>query len=262
MAPRTAPPAPPRVGIGGWTYAPWRDNFYPRGLARTKELAHASRQLTAIEVNGTFYSTMKPESFRKWRDEVPEDFVFALKANRFATQRKVLAAAGESIARFIGSGISELGGKLGPIVWQFLPTKVFEAEDFEAFLALLPAREGGRALQHVMDVRHASFLCDEYLAVARRYRVSTVFTHSDSYPSFDAPQGPVAYARLMKTEARHAAGYAPRALDDWAQRAQAWAAERPTYVFFISGAKEKAPAAAGALLKRLGWAPRARHTGP
>ena len=127
-----------RVGIGGWTYEPWRDNFYPKGLAQAKELRYASRHVSAIEINGTYYSTFKPETFRKWHDEVPDDFMFSMKASRFTTNRKVLATAGDSIKRFIESGVVELGDKLGPIVWQFMPTKQFDAEDFEAFLQLLP----------------------------------------------------------------------------------------------------------------------------
>jgi len=254
MSKKATPPGI-RVGIGGWTYEPWRGSFYPAGLAHAKELAHASRRLSAIEVNGTYYSTFKPPTFRKWRDETPEDFVFSLKANRFATQRRQLAAAGESVARFVDSGITELGDKLGPIVWQFMPTKAFEPEDFEAFLALLPKKEGSRALQHVMDVRHPSFLVPEYQALARRYGVSTVFTDADKFPSFEEPEGPVAYARLMMAGARLKAGYAPKALDAWAALAAGWARERPTFVYFINGAKEKAPAAAGALLERLGWSP-------
>lgn len=252
---RKASSHPPRVGIGGWTYEPWRDNFYPKGLAQTKELQYASRHLTAIEVNGTYYSSFKPPTFRKWADETPDGFVFSLKANRFATNRKLLGTAKESITRFVDSGIAELGDKLGPIVWQFMPTKAFEPEDFEAFLALLPKKEGSRVLQHVMDVRHPSFLLEEYRALAAQYGVSTVFTDADKFPSFEEPEGPVAYARLMMADAKLAAGYAPKALDAWAARAQGWAAQRPTYVFFINGAKEKAPAAAGALLKRLGWEP-------
>ena len=261
-----------RVGIGGWTYEPWRDNFYPPKLPHAQELAYASRQLTAIEVNGTYYSTMKPASFRKWHDETPEDFVFSLKASRFATNRKQLATAGDSIARFVGSGIEELGAKLGPIVWQFMPTKAFDAEDFAAFLALLPKRAGSRALRHVMDVRHPSFETPEYLALARAHSVATVFTDSPKFPSFADLTADFVYARLMRSDAALAQGYAPEALDQWAAHAQAWAAGktpaglphvengggakaaagRDVFVFFINGAKEKAPAAAGALIQRLG----------
>ena len=255
-----------RVGVGGWTYEPWRDNFYPKGLAHAKELGYASRHLSAIEVNGTYYSTMKPESFRKWHDEVPDDFVFSLKASRYATNRRVLADAGDSIARFVESGIVELKDKLGPIVWQFMPTKAFEAEDFEAFLALLPKKEGSRLLRHVMDVRHESFITPEYRKLAKTYKVSTVFTDSDKFPSFEEPEGEVAYARLMMADAKRKTGYAPKALDGWAERAKEWATPaststkakpRDVFVYFINGAKEKAPAAAGALLERLGWKPEA-----
>ena len=129
-----------KVGIGGWTYEPWRDNFYPKGLAHAKELNYASRKVSAIEINGTYYSTFKPETFRKWHDDTPADFMFSLKASRFATNRKLLSGAGDSIKRFIDSGVAELGDKLGPIVWQFMPTKQFDAEDFEAFLSLLPKK--------------------------------------------------------------------------------------------------------------------------
>jgi len=243
------------VGVGGWTYEPWRDNFYPKGLAHARELAYASRHLTAIEINGTYYSGFKPEHFRKWAAEAPDDFVFSLKATRFATNRKLLSTAGDSIRRFVDSGPTEMGARLGPIVWQFMPTKQFDAEDFEAFLALLPAKEGSHALRHVMDVRHPSFISPAYQALAKKYKVSTVFTDSDKYPSFDEPEGPVAYARLMCCDAGETSGYAAAALDAWAGRAKGWAGKRDTFVYFINGAKEKAPAAAGALLQRLGWTP-------
>lgn len=260
-----------RVGVGGWTYEPWRDNFFPAGLPHAKELAYASRQLTAIEVNGTYYSTMKPASFRKWHDETPDDFMFSLKASRYATNRKLLASAGDSIARFIDSGIAELGDKLGPIVWQFMPTKAFDADDFGAFLELLPTKVGSRALRHVMDVRHESFKTADYLALARRHQVASVFTDSDKFPSFADPSTDFVYARLMMSDANLKSGYAPKALDTWAAHAREWAAggtpvalpriagapapkavkARDVFIFFINGAKEKAPAAAGALIERL-----------
>ncbi|MDM0014210.1 DUF72 domain-containing protein [Variovorax sp. J22P168] len=260
-----------RVGVGGWTYEPWRDNFFPAGLPHAKELAYASRQLTAIEVNGTYYSTMKPASFRKWHDETPEDFMFSLKASRYATNRKLLASAGDSIARFVDSGIAELGDKLGPIVWQFMPTKAFEPDDFAAFLELLPKKVGSRALRHVMDVRHESFKTPEYLALARHHQVASVFTDSDKFPSFADPSTDFVYARLMMSDANLKSGYAPKALDTWAAQAREWAAGKTpaalpriegapapkavksldVFIFFINGAKEKAPAAAGALIERL-----------
>jgi uncharacterized protein YecE (DUF72 family) len=264
-----------RVGVGGWTYPPWRDNFFPAGLPQSQELAYASRQLTAIEVNGTYYSTMKPASFRKWHDETPADFVFSLKASRYATNRRVLAEAGESITRFVDSGLSELGDKLGPIVWQFMPGKVFEAGDFEAFLALLPPQLDGRALRHVVDVRHESFMSPAFLALARRYKVASVFTDAEKFPSFVDLTGDFVYARLMQSDAALASGYADAALDAWAERARIWAAggapfdlpsledraeagaPRDVFIYFINGAKEKAPAAAMALLDRLGFKPAA-----
>jgi uncharacterized protein YecE (DUF72 family) len=259
-----------RVGIGGWTFEPWRNNFYPEGLPHAQELNYASRQLTAIEVNGTYYSTFKPPTFRKWHDETPEDFMFSLKASRFSTNRKQLSTARDSIARFVESGIGELGKKLGPIVWQFMPTKAFDAEDLAGFLELLPRKEGSRALRHVLDVRHESFKTPEYLALARKYKVATVFTDSPKFPSFADLTGDFVYARLMNSDAKLKSGYAPKALDAWAASAKTWASggtpatlphveenkkgaatARDVFVYFINGAKEKAPAAAGALIERL-----------
>jgi uncharacterized protein YecE (DUF72 family) len=262
-----------RVGVGGWTYEPWRNNFFPGGLPHSRELEYASRQLTAIEVNGTYYGTLKPASFKKWHDETPADFVFSLKASRYATNRRVLAEAGESITRFVDSGISELGRKLGPIVWQFMPGKVFEPQDFEAFLALLPTSVDGQALRHVVDVRHESFMAPDYLALARRYRVATVFADAEKFPSFADLSGDFVYARLMQSDAALPTGYAGAALDAWAERALRWAAgsapadlpsleapaegaaPRDVFIYFINGAKERAPAAAIALLARLGLTP-------
>ena len=259
-----------RVGIGGWTYDDWRDNFYPAGWPRTRELEYASRRLGAIEINSTYYGTQKPATFAKWRDETPDDFVFSVKASRFATNRRVLAEAGESVERFIASGLSELGTKLGPIVWQFAPTKRFEAEDFEAFLTLLPRGVDGLKLRHVLDVRHPSFMCAEYLALARRHAAATVFADSDEYPSFANLTGDFVYARLMRCAADEPLGYAPESLGRWAERAASWAeggepadlarvdepksatgAPRDVFMFFISGAKERAPHAAMGLIERL-----------
>jgi uncharacterized protein YecE (DUF72 family) len=257
-----------RVGVGGWTYEPWRGGmFYPPGLPHSQELAHASRALTAIEVNGTYYSTFKPASFAKWRAETPDGFVFALKAHRFATNRRVLAEAGPSIAHFIGSGIAELGPKLGPIVWQFMPTKRFDAADFGAFLALLPKELEGIALRHAVEVRHESFACAEFVDLARAHRVATVFTDSDDYASFADVTGDFVYVRTMRARAELPAGYTDTELDAIAASAHAWAGggepaaprvatsallePRDVFVFFISAAKERNPAAAQALIARL-----------
>lgn len=265
-------PRSPRihVGVGGWTFEPWRDNFFPKALPHARELEYASRQLTAIEVNGTYYSAQKPATFAKWRDETPERFVFSLKASRFATNRRVLAEAGESIDRFVSQGIAELREKLGPIVWQFAPTKRFEAGDFEAFFKLLPTEVAGLPLRHALDVRHESFKSAEYLAMARHYGAATVFTDSDDYPSFADITGGFVYARLMRTDAAHVDGCPPAAFAPLAACALAWQAgdepaglprvapaaavapPRDVFIYFISGAKEKAPAAAMALLRALG----------
>jgi uncharacterized protein YecE (DUF72 family) len=263
-----------RVGVGGWTYEPWRDNFYPAGLPHDRELEYASRRLTMIEVNGTYYSAMKPATFAKWRSQTPEDFLFSLKASRYATNRRVLAEAGESVERFCASGIAELGPKLGPIVWQFAPTKKFDAADFEAFLNLLPRAAGGLPLRHVLDVRHASFACAGYLALARRFGAATVFTESDDYPSFADLTGGFVYARVMRAGAGEAEGIGPGVAAQLAACARVWreggepeglprveplqaasapaSAPRDVFVLFIGGAKEKAPAAAMSLLRALG----------
>jgi len=246
---------PIRVGVGGWTFEPWRDNFYPPGLAHSLELHYASRQLTAIEVNGTFYSTFKPATFAKWRDETPEGFVFSLKANRFATYRRVLAEAGESVTRFVGSGIHELGDKLGPLLWQFMPTKAFVAEDVDAFLRLLPREVQGRPLRHVLDVRHASFATEEYLDLLRKHGATTVYTDSPKFPAIPHARSELSYLRLMRAEADCPTGYEPAALQPWAQGARDWVAQgdqHEAFVFFINGAKERAPAAALEMLKLLG----------
>jgi uncharacterized protein YecE (DUF72 family) len=268
------PPARIRVGVGGWVYEPWRDNFYPPGLAHARELEYLSRRVTAIEINATYYRTQSAASFAKWRDATPADFVFAVKATRYATNRRVLGEAGESIERFVSSGLVELGAKLGPIVWQFAPTKQFDAADFEAFLKLLPQRVGALALRHAMEVRHASFMDPQYVALARRYGVATVFADSADYPSFADPSADFIYARLMKTESQFASGYPPQGIAAWAARARRWAEgsepeglprvtsrsadegrARDAYLFFISGAKERAPAAAVATLAELGLTP-------
>jgi uncharacterized protein YecE (DUF72 family) len=258
-----------RVGIGGWTYPPWRDNFYPAGLPHHRELEYASRRLSAIEINGTFYRSQTPATFAKWRDETPESFVFSLKGPRYATNRGVLAEAGEAIERFVKSGIAELGHKLGPIVWQFAPTKRFDSVDFEAFLRLLPQAVGGIPLRHALDVRHPSFKCTEYLDTARRHRMTTVFTDSDDYPSFADITGSFVYVRMMRSDANLPEGCTPQVFDQLAACARTWreghepsgvpkveaasapAEPRDVFMFFIGGAKEKAPAAAMALLRRL-----------
>lgn len=243
------------VGVGGWTFEPWRDNFYPAGLPHSRELHYASRHLTAIEVNGTFYSTFKPPTFAKWRDETPEGFVFSLKANRFTTHRRDLATAGESVERFVGSGIAELGDKLGPLLWQFMPTKVFDAQQVDAFLSLLPREVQGRPLRHVLDVRHPSFACEAYLDVLAKHGATTVYTDSEKFPSIPHALSDLAYLRLMRSAADVPTGYAPAAIGEWVRGAREWTGSsgaKEAFVFFINGAKERAPAAAMEFLRQLG----------
>ena len=258
-----------RVGIGGWTYAPWRNNFYPEKLVQRRELEYASRHVSAIEVNGTYYGLQKPATYAKWRSETPEGFVFSLKAPRYTTDRRVLADAGATIDAFVHGGIAELGDRLGPINWQFTKGKPFDHDDFAAFLDLLPRELDGIALRHVLEVRDPSFLSEDYLALARRHRVATVFTDSTDYPSFADVTGDFVYARLMGTQATIETGYAGPALDAWATRAREWAAggepadlprvgarrarggPRDVFIYFISAAKHRNPAAAMSLLSRL-----------
>lgn len=251
---RTEPrPAAIRVGIGGWTYPPWRGTFYPAGLPHARELAHAGKRLTAIEINATFYRRQSPESFARWRDAVPERFVFTLKGSRFCTNRRNLAEAEEGIANFLAQGLVELGEKLGPINWQLAATKRFDPDEIAAFLALLPARHQGAALRHAIEPRHESFADPSFFDLARKAGVAVVLADSDRYPRFEEDTAPFAYARLQNARAGLAQGYPQAELDAWAARARGWsAAGRESFVFFINGAKERAPAAAEALIARLG----------
>ena len=269
MASKTAQPRI-RIGIGGWTYAPWRGTFYPDDLTQKRELEYASGKLTSIEINGTFYGSQKPESFAKWHDETPEDFVFSLKGPRFTTNRRVLAEAGESVERFLKSGVLELKDKLGPINWQFAATKKFDAEDFGAFLALLPKRVDGRAIRHAVEVRHESFRHPEFIALAREHGVAVVTAADSEYPQIADVTAPFVYARIMGTKEAETAGYTAKALDVWAARARDWAAGRSpeglqtvvpaanakggreVFLYVISGFKERNPQAAMALIERIG----------
>ena len=257
-----------RVGIGGWTYAPWRQTFYPAGLPQKDELRHAASVLTAIEVNGTFYRSQKPETFAAWRDAAPEGFVFTLKAPRYATNRKVLGEAGESIERFVTGGVSELGDKLGPILWQLAETKRFDPHEMAAFLSLLPAKADGRPLRHAIELRHESFRTPEMVALARRHGVAIVRAVDSRFPEIADTTADFAYLRLMGTSEGEPLGYDEAALDRHAADLRALAAGDPpggpdllaepaargpldVYCFVISGYKASNPAAARALIQRL-----------
>ena len=258
-----------RVGVGGWTYEPWRGAFYPADLPQKRELEYASRHLTSIEVNGTFYGSQKPETFAKWHDETPPGFVFSLKAPRFATNRKILAEAARSIERFFASGVVNLKDKLGPINWQLPAYKKFEPEDFGAFLSLLPGHVEGRALRHVVEVRHASFRSPEFVDLARQHGVAVVIAGDAEYPQIADQTARFVYARIMGTRNGTDLGYPPAELDRWAARAKSWASgatpegldyagaaradgqPRDVFLYVISGHKVLNPAAATALIERL-----------
>jgi uncharacterized protein YecE (DUF72 family) len=241
-----------RVGIGGWTFEPWRGVFYPDGLPHRRELEFASRALTSIEINGTYYSTFKPDSWRKWHDETPDDFVFAVKASRFCTNRKILADAGPSIAKFFEQGIVELGNKLGPVNWQFLATKKFDPKDFAAFLALLPKDLKGRALRHAIEVRHSSFVTQAFYDLARSHGVAIVYAREDEFPQIDQRTADFTYARFMTSKDDLEAGVPQHELEGFAKQARAWAKHGDVFAYFISGAKVRNPAAAQALIATLG----------
>ena len=240
-----------RVGVGGWTFEPWRGVFYPDGLSQKKELEFASRALTSIEINGTYYSTFKPDSWRKWHDETPEGFVFSVKASRFCTNRRVLAEGGESIAKFMGQGLTELGPKLGPINWQFMATKKFDPVDFGGFLALLPKELGGLKLRHAVEVRSPTFACAEFYDLARKHGVAVVYAKDDDFPEIDQHTADFTYARLMASREDMETGVTDAELDGFAKQTTAWAKTGDVFAYFISGAKVRNPAAAQALITKL-----------
>jgi uncharacterized protein YecE (DUF72 family) len=256
------------VGVGGWVYPEWRDNFYPAGLPQKRELEYASTHLTAIEINGTYYGSQKPESFHKWHDETPKGFIFAVKGPRFATNRRVLAESGGSIEKFFASGVTELKEKLGPVNWQFMATKKFDAGDFEAFLKLLPKKVDGLAIRHAVEVRHDSFKNKEFVALCHEHGVAIVFGADGEFPLIADVTADFIYARIMGTQAKEKLGYPPAILKIWAQRAKDWEKgaspkasmlvapaapkkKRDVFLFVISGAKEKNPAAAQAIISAL-----------
>jgi uncharacterized protein YecE (DUF72 family) len=259
-----------RVGIGGWTFEPWRDNFYPAGLPQKRELEYAASKLTSIEINGTYYGSQKPESFRKWAEETPDGFVFALKGPRFATNRRVLAEAGESISRFFASGVTELGAKLGPINWQFMATKKFDADDFAGFLELLPKAVDGVKIRHAVEVRHESFQTPEFITLARQHGVAVVVADSDKHPQLADPTADFIYARLQNASEDEKNGYPDSALSTWRERAESWAngatpsdlplladaapsaGKRDVFIYMINGFKPKAPFAAMTLIDKIG----------
>lgn len=261
-----------RTGIGGWTYPEWRGGmFYPEGLRQADELAYAARHVGAIEINGTFYRLQKPESFAKWRDETPDGFVFTLKGSRFVTNRKDLTQAGESVEKFVGQGIVELGDKLGPLLWQLAKTKRYHADEVRAFLALLPEKHEGVRLRHAIEVGHESFACAEFVDLARAANVAVVWSEDEGRAEIADRTADFAYLRCQKMRSECPTGYDEEGLERIAAMCRAWAEGRApqdlphlgkradsegsggdVFAFLINGAKERAPAAAMALADKLG----------
>lgn len=258
------------IGVGGWTFEPWRGVFYPKGLAQAKELSYAARQLTSIEINGTYYGSQKPESFRKWASDVPDGFIFTVKGPRFATNRRVLAEAGDSIKRFFDSGVTELRDRLGPLLWQFAPTKKFDAADFSKFLELLPETFDKRKIRHAIEVRNPSFEVPDFIKLARDRNVAVVYAEHHKYPNIADVTADFVYARLQKGDDDIKTAYPPKALDAWAERLKTWAkggaprdlpvvdkahklkAEpRDVFAYIIHEGKIRAPHGAMELIKRV-----------
>jgi len=257
------------VGIGGWTFAPWRGVFYPDGLSHAKELSYAASHLTSIEINGTFYRTQTPATFRKWASEVPDGFIFSVKGPRYVTHRGELKEAGESIERFLNSGVIELGDHLGPLLWQFPPFKKFDEADFGSFLELLPKDFQGRRLRHVVEVRHASFCVPQFIRLLRKFETAVVFSEHETYPAIADVAGDFLYLRLQKGDDAIATAYPEEAIAAWAKRLQAWMTgrapadlpcietasakikPRDIFVYFIHEGKIRAPHAAMALINEL-----------
>ena len=257
-----------RVGVGGWTFEPWRGVFYPEDLPQRRELEYMSARLPTIEINSTYYGSQKPETFRKWAAETPEGFIFSVKGSRFCTNRKVLAEAGESVGRFFDQGVLELGDRLGPVLWQFANTKKFDETDFGAFLDLLPRAIDGRAIRHCVEVRHESFRNPAFAALLRRHRIPVVFADHGVYPALADVTGDFVYARLQTGSDKVRTAYSPAALKTWAERLILWAeggrpadlpcadpaqapaaTPRAVFAFIIHEGKVRAPAGAMALGK-------------
>jgi uncharacterized protein YecE (DUF72 family) len=257
------------VGIGGWTFAPWRGVFYPKGLPHAKELTYAAEHLTSIEINGTFYRTQTPATFRKWASEVPDGFVFSVKGHQRVTHRRELKDAGESIEHFLNSGVLELGDRLGPLLWQFPPFKKFDAADFGSFLELLPRDFQGHRLRHVVEVRHASFCVPEFVELLRKFETPVVFSEHAKYPAIADVAGDFLYLRLQKGDDAIPTAYPEDAIADWAGRIRKWLSgdapadlphvgtarskikPRDIFVYFIHEGKVRAPAAAMALIEKM-----------
>lgn len=258
-----------RCGIGGWTFEPWRGVFYPKGLKHAAELEYASRQLTAIEINGTYYSSFKPDSWAKWRAATPDGFKFAVKASRFCVNRRKLTDAAPSIQMFLGQGLTELGDRLGPVLWQFMATKKFDYDDFAGFFDLLPDKLGSLPLKHVIEVRNGTFCDPKFVGLCRERGVTICVSENENYPIIPDVTGDLVYLRLLSASDDVPTGYGAEDLDLWAGRFKAYAegrvpgdfqpidrtgppeTPRDVYAFVIHEGKVRAPAAAMEFIKRV-----------
>jgi uncharacterized protein YecE (DUF72 family) len=241
-----------RIGIGGWTYPPWRGSFYPDKLPQAKELEYASRQLGAIEINATFYSRQSPKSWEKWGNTAPDGFQFSIKGSRYCVMRSRLCEGAEGIGNFFAQGFAALGPKLGPIMWQFAPRRKFDRDDIAGFIDLLPADLDGLTLRHAIEPRHDSFRDDRFFDLCRARNIAIVFEDSDAYPCIEADTADFSYARLQRMSENVPTGYDANSLEGFAARAREWQKLGDAYIYMINGAKVRAPAAALALQERLG----------
>jgi len=248
-------PHPIRVGVGGWSFEPWDETFYPAGLSKAKQLEYASRKMTAVEVNATYYSSFKPETFAKWRDATPDGFMFSLKAHRFSTVRKTKEDMKKSIDLFLGQGITQLKDKLGPINWQFPGTRKFEREYFEMFLSQLPKEKDKVPLRHALEVRNPTCTDPAFLDLLTKHGATVVYAEDDEFPKIRHEGSSFAVARLMQSKSDVASGYGKADIDRFTKMTTDWAKKQDVFCFFISGAKERNPAAAMALQEKLGITP-------
>jgi uncharacterized protein YecE (DUF72 family) len=270
-----------RIGISGWTYAPWRGVFYPKSVPQKRELEYVASQFRSLEINGTFYGMQRPAAFGDWADRTPDDFVFAVKAPRFITHMKRLRDVEVPLANFIASGLLRLGPKLGPILWQFPPNFRFDAERIEAFLKLLPhdthaaARLGRkhdhrlkarawlkvdaeRPMRHAFEIRSETFRDRAFIDLLRRHNVSLVCADTVDWPRLMDLTSDFVYCRLHGSEELYASGYDESSLDTWAERVAAWAKgdepldaervggqgrrrKRDVFVYFDNDMKVRAP---------------------
>lgn len=240
-----------RIGIGGWTFPPWRGVFYPDKLAQAKELEYAASKMGAIEINATFYGRQKPKSWETWAKTVPDGFQFAIKGSRFCVMRSKLAEGAEGIGNFCAQGFAALGPKLGPILWQFAGRRQFDRDDIAGFIDLFPESIDGIKLRHAIEPRHESFRDEHFFDLCRARNVAIVFEDSDDYPLIEADTADFSYARLQRMNEDIPTGYDEATLDGFAERARQWRERGDAYIFMINGAKVRAPAAALALQERL-----------